>query len=391
MKILAVGQLPTEVGGNYSTGMGKVMYELSCQNYRKDALCSLAVNCRQSRAKKVNGDKYIGYTFPLLRLFGNALFHPGKLCSELRDYRRNLNYSPWRALFYRLNMDRAIRATKPDVVHLHSIDLVIPFSHSAYRSGVKSVVTCHGIFQTESNAARRNYYENALSRIDYVSGLTKEIYDKLLALKVPSEKIFTIPNGVDTSKFRYSESERKRVREDLGVSEKTVIFLTVASLQKRKGQLDFLGRLVRSGLDFRYWLIGNGPDFDLIRRFAEENGVEDRVMLFGYVDAQELYRYYSAADIYAHVSTEEGQALSEIEAYTTGLRIVVNKKIVGTLANDASSNPRYYVTDMDQSPNWDEFRHWANTSEAEREPSFKFDWQNIADMYRAMYEKIFQG
>lgn len=389
MKILAVGQLPTEVGGNYSTGMGKVMYELSCQSYGTDTLYSLAVNCRHSAARRLGGDRYIGYTFPLLRLCKDALRHPARFRSELRDYRCNLNYSPWRALFYRLNIDRAVRSVNPNIVHLHSIDLVIPFSHSEYAKAAKSVVTCHGIFQTEGNPQRCGYYEDSLSRVDYVSGLTKEIHRKLGGLGVSSQRIFTIPNGVDTSKFRYSESERKRLREEQGISEHTVVFLTVASIQKRKGQLDFLRQLVHSGMDFRYWLIGKGPDSDSILAFAAESGVADRVTLIGYVDAPKLYSYYSAADIYAHVSSEEGQALSEIEAYTTGLRVLVNRKIASTLANEAENNPRYHIVDTDQPLDWDEFRRWAgNPSGAERVPSSRFDWQHIADMYRAMYGKI---
>lgn len=316
------------------------------------------------------------------------LLHPRELGSELRDYRRNLPYSPLRALFYRLNMDRAVRFAKPDVVHLHSIDLVVPFSHTQCAKTTKSVVTCHGIFQTEGNPARCRYYADSLARVDYVSGLTKEIYDKLLELGVSSQRIFTIPNGVDTSKFRYSASERRRVRTEQGLSESTVVFLTVASIQARKGQLEFLRQLVESGIDFRYWLVGKGPDSDSILRFAEEKSVADRVILLGYVDAPRLYSYYSAADIYAHVSSEEGQALSEIEAYTTGLKVLVNRKIVGTLANEAESNPKYYVADLDRPLNWDDFRRWMDVSEVERETSSKFDWQNIADMYRAMYEKI---
>ena len=69
--------------------------------------------------------------------------------------------------------------------------------------------------------------------------------------------------------------------------------------------------------------------------------------------------------------------------------MLVNRKIAGTLANEAENNPRYHIADTDQPLDWDEFRRWAgDPSGAERVPSSRFDWQYIADMYRAMYGKI---
>ena len=64
-RVLAIGQLPVEMGGNYTTGMGKVVYELSRQDYSGISYKTLALNAKD---KKTLDPKYFGYTFSIGKL-----------------------------------------------------------------------------------------------------------------------------------------------------------------------------------------------------------------------------------------------------------------------------------------------------------------------------------
>ena len=48
-RVLAIGQLPVEMGGNYTTGMGKVVYELSLQHYSGLSYKTLALNAKDKK------------------------------------------------------------------------------------------------------------------------------------------------------------------------------------------------------------------------------------------------------------------------------------------------------------------------------------------------------
>lgn len=386
IRILAVGQLPVEAGGNYTTGMGKVMLELSGQSYPGADYATLALNAAD---RKVSGNRHIGYVLPVGRLIAEVLLHPVRLVREIADYRRYLDYSPWRALFYRLNIDRAIARTSATCVHLHSIDHVLPFSHANQAGTVSSVLTCHGIFGVGDSGRRRDMYVESMRRVDEVTGLTEEIDRRFAQFGVDADRRHIIPNGVDTDKYHYDPQTRATVREELGISDKRTVFLTVGSLQQRKGQYDFMRLLKESGLDFEYWLLGDGPDRQKIREWADANGIGDRIRMTGYTAGQDLYRYYSAADIYAHVSYAEGQALSEIEARATGLRILVNSDVAHTLPAQEAGSPYCRVIEMQRGGIWnEELLEWIRIPQTDRVTDGTLDWQNIADMYHDIYKRI---
>lgn len=385
-RVLAIGQLPVEMGGNYTTGMGKVVYELSRQDYSGISYKTLALNAKD---KKTLDPKYFGYTFSIGKLLKSLFLHPLKLYRELQDYRAYLDYSPLRALFYRANMDRVIDKMSPDCVHLHSIDNVIPFSHTGKKEEIKSIITCHGILGVEGNEHRRKLYIESLARIDYATGLTEDIDRLLSSFHVPDKKRSVIPNGVDVDKFRYDENARQTIRHEWNIPDDRTVFITIGSLQHRKGQLDFMNQLKDCGIDYEYWLIGSGPDKEEIEKWIQNNGLEDRIRLMGYVSGEDLYSYYSAADVYAHTSYAEGQALSEIEACTTGLKILVNQDVVRTLASSPENESRYRVISLEEGVVWnDGLIDWIKKREFGRATDGSLNWQKIADMYTCIYKKL---
>ena len=53
-KILIIGQLPSEVGGNYTTGVGNVVYELSKYELNDKQLFVFGSNIKSNVANKLN-------------------------------------------------------------------------------------------------------------------------------------------------------------------------------------------------------------------------------------------------------------------------------------------------------------------------------------------------
>ena len=155
----------------------------------------------------------------------------------------------------------------------------------------------------------------------------------------------------------------------------------------RKGQQSFIKILEKLDFDYQYWLIGGGEDYETIKAYCEDHHLEDKIKLIGYVSHNELYKYYSAADIYAHASIAEGQSLSEIEAYTTGMRTAVNKKIIGTVISELS-DIRYFVYDEDNFE-YEQFKEWIKKGRNERKTSFLFDWSAIAGKYAECYKEVY--
>ena len=392
MKVLMIGQLPKEVGGNYTTGAAMVVYELSKQHVDGIRLFTYATNTREKNAEYSSEYtyQYIGYKKDILGLLKDMVCHPQKTLREWQHYIRYDHQNPLRLSFYKTNIRRAIKLTRPDLIHVHSIGNVSSTRFAMDGMRIPLLLTCHGIFYRgdASDVKGHDIYQGNLPLCDYYTGLTEESrYEFTDILGVPSTKYTIIPNGVDTSKFYFSDESRKKIREEFEVGEQTTVFLTIASLQERKGHLIFLKMLEQMNLDYQYWLIGIGQHKATIEEYVSSHHLYRRVKLLGYRNSDELFKYYSAADIYAHSSWKEGQALSEIEAYSTGMPALVNIAIKGTLIDDPQQE-NYCLVDF-KSPDFDAIKNWiSKASKYKRQSRQKYDWRNIAERYASLYKEL---
>lgn len=392
MRILVIGQLPKEVGGNYTTGAANVIYELSKQKFVGCEYFTFGTNIPNDKAIAASTYpfQYIGYKKSFKALVKMLFAHPIKTLKKSYHFKMIDGENPLRLLFYEENIKNAIRKTSPDIIHVHSITNLSATHFAIEGKNTPIILTCHGIFyrgDPNDKKNKRKYHGN-LKYASAYTGLTQESiieYERFLG--IDRSRVTIIPNGVDCKKFFYSVSERETLRKTYNVSNDCIVFITVASIQPRKGQFDFVKILERTDYNYQYWIIGNGTDAEIIKKYIEEHGMQSKVILLGYKGADELYKYYSAADIYAHVSKKEGQALSELEANATGLRTIVNKSIVGTIANDVNKSC-YHIINMED-PDMISLNEWIESGKDDiRSSKATFDWRIIAEKYNKLYKSI---
>lgn len=385
-KILFIGQLPKDVGGSYTTGVAKVVFELSKQKVEGFQFFTYSTNIKDESARALCSYKYqyMGYTYPILRIAKNLLSHPLDTFRQWKIYRKKLNKNPLRFEFYKANFQDAIDKAMPDLIHMHADGLTpLYFANEDYK--IPIVYTCHGVFEryVDPEAPARLY-------ADYLTGLTPETLYEIHNYYCCNDdtKIRIIPNGVDCSKFYFSLEDRIKVRKEMNVDNNTIVFVTVASVQERKGQFSFIKLIKDLPINYQYWIIGLGPDIELIEKYCREYNLSDRIKILGYKNSDELYKYYSAADIYAHASTMEGQALCEIEAFATGLRVLVRDLIKGTIVDDELNSGDYLFVDFDN-PKLDIIKEWViSAPDTSRHSRNNLDWSEVAKKYTNYYNDI---
>lgn len=393
MKVLMIGQLPKEAGGNYTTGASNVVYELSKQQIDGLEVYMCATNASEKNVQRscTFANQYIGYKMSFFGIVRDLIFRPLRTMQEWKHYKNVDHQNPLRYAFYKINIRRTINLVQPDLIHVHSISNVSPTRFAMEGKQIPLLLTCHGIFYRgdADDVKGRDVYQGNLPLCDYYTGLTEEArHEFTYILGVPPDKYTIIPNGVDTQKFYYSEEWRNRIRKEMGIKDSTRVLITVASLQERKGQLSFIKILERLDCDYQYWLIGLGPDKEAIESYIAERHLEDKVKVLGYRNSDELYKYYSAADIYAHPSWKEGQALCEIEAHATGLRTLVNEAVVGTVPDLKDGD--YYVMNFDNVDNVG-LHNWVAKNVENRKSKKTYDWSQILNNYYKLYKSIHQN
>lgn len=384
-----IAPIPKELGGSYTSGICKVAYELTRQHYNGCEIFLSSTNISNKKARMICEYKYQynGYKFHIFDILLYAITHPYKLFKELSFYYVKCHKNPLRFLLYRFNIQSHIKNIGPDIIHVHTTESVPTWY--ANTDKIPTIMTMHGVFY-RGDESQKYLGEELMADVsccDYFTGLTLEC-KKLMKkyFHISDDKLTIIPNGVNTNEYYYDVEQRQKIRDQYKVGD-SIVFITVASIQERKGQLNFLKILESLDFKWEYWILGDGPQKTILEEYCKQHKLENKVRIFGFVDSALLYKYYSAADIYAHPSTMEGQALCELEAYATGLRVVVNKNIIDTIATDVDDKIIYYQLDMNNYK-VEEFSSWCQIEQIDRRSRCNLDWAFIAKKYEVVYKKI---
>lgn len=153
-------------------------------------------------------------------------------------------------------------------------------------------------------------------------GVCAALIDVLRGWRIDESRLKVMRNGVDLERFH--PLPQAEARAGLGLPDGPLI-LAVGYLIERKGHdlvIDALARLRASHPALRLAIVGDGPERAALGVLAESLGVADRVLFVGSRPNAELYRWYSAADLFVLASSREGWANVLLEAMACGTPVV---------------------------------------------------------------------
>lgn len=168
----------------------------------------------------------------------------------------------------------------------------------------------------------------ALQQGDGFVALSREIARSFARNGAACGAISVIPNGVDSEMFRpWPKAEARRM---LGLPEASRIVISVGDRVERKGfhvLIDALSRVLRMHPDVHAVIVGgpgrHGLDYtrEIETRIAVSR-LHDRVHLAGSQPHRDLAQWYSAADLFALLSSREGSPNVLLEALACGVPAV---------------------------------------------------------------------
>ena len=228
--------------------------------------------------------------------------------------------------FARPSVPRAVRETRPDLVHTHT-PFTLGLAGKRFAGAIDAPLVA-------------SYHTPASEYADYISdafaeaiGWTANRYERWYfggadAVVVPSETaarvvdtgetpVHVVSNGVDTERFRPEDTaaiEAFRNRYDLPDG-------PLVGYTGRHGHEKRLGDLLAAtaGLDAGVVIAGDGPArTELERRTA----ARDDVRFLGFLDRETLPIFYTALDAFLFPSPVETQGLVALEAIACGTPVV---------------------------------------------------------------------
>jgi len=175
----------------------------------------------------------------------------------------------------------------------------------------------------------QKYLENSAiknsSKISVLSDNMKNLISHYY--EIAPEKINVIPPGVDHKKFNKRKVETEFYNE-IGINNKDKIILTVTRFDDCKNVLGLLKEFkkIESNLskNVKIIILGNGGQFDKIKKYIRQNTLSQKIILPGY--RSDVEKFYNIAYMFVNPSYMEGFGQVYIEAMASGVPCIGFRK-----------------------------------------------------------------
>ena len=231
-----------------------------------------------------------------------------------------------------------IKSWNLDVIHSQTEFAIGTFARLLSKQlNIPLVHTYHTMYEDYIHYITKGYFNKSSKKI--VEYLTLFYCDKTVSeLIVPTKKtydlfkekygvdrnIYIIPTGIEIERFYSDNIDSKKLselRKKLGFNDDDFIGAFIGRLGQEKNViflLDVVKELKDKLPNFKFLLVGDGPDYDLYKQIIKDYKIEDRVVMTGKVAWEEVPYYYHLSDIFLTASHTETQGLTVIEAMASG-------------------------------------------------------------------------
>ncbi len=293
---------------------------------------------------------------------------------------------------------KIIEENKTDVIHCNYGHNGLKFIDIVEKTKLPLILHFHGI--DASMHLKDESFKNKLPKLFNVAKaiivVSDDMKDRLLPFVNNKEKIEVIPYGTDLQKIlNYPEIKKEnkkinilhlgRITPKKGVLDLVKVFKNIISTIKSNVQLD---------------IVGAGEEFDELKKFVENNGLSDKVILHGALQHNQALNVLNKADIFvlnsrvAPNGDREGFPNVIIEAmaaecaivstYHAGIPMAITNEKEGLLVEE-KNNEQLEKAILRLIENPDERKIFARN--AKEKAINNFSVEKMIERYNELYEK----
>ena len=165
----------------------------------------------------------------------------------------------------------------------------------------------------------------ALCAADHVFSNKKVDYMNMKRL-LPSQRITYVKPGISPHAFSFDAGARDELKKLWDVGDEPVVLSAAMFRPDVKTQglslvIRVCGELFHKGLRFYLVIAGEGRERNRLLQLAKEH-LPGRVRFVGKIPRNEMYRFYSAGDIFAFPGIRESLGMVFLEAQSCGIPVV---------------------------------------------------------------------
>ncbi|WP_291327739.1 glycosyltransferase family 4 protein [Desulfovibrio sp. UCD-KL4C] len=248
---------------------------------------------------------------------------------------RNITTSPskWPKLYFEYNKTlKKVKNFNPEIwltyhSYYKSPDLFGP--EISKKLGIKYLIY-QGVFSTKHRRDFRSWLgfmanKKALLYADHVFANKKIDFENLSRIILPEKLTKTRP-GINPEKFTFCLNSRTAIRKALNIEKKPVLISTAmfrsgVKEQSLKDLILAFANVLKIIPEAILLIAGDGEARNRLISLAKQKA-GDQVLFLGKINREDLFKYYSTADIFVYPGYNEALGMVYLEAQSVGLPVV---------------------------------------------------------------------
>ncbi|KAL1548808.1 phosphatidylinositol N-acetylglucosaminyltransferase [Salvia divinorum] len=205
-----------------------------------------------------------------------------------------------------------------------------------------------------------------------VSHTSKE--NTVLRSGLPPERVFVIPNAVDTAMFKPAP---------VRLSNHEIVIVVISRLVYRKGAdllVEVIPEVCRLHQNVRFIVGGDGPKRVRLEEMREKHSLQDRVDMLGAVPHAKVQSVLVTGHIFLNSSLTEAFCIAILEAASCGLLTVLPDDIIVLAEPDPNDMVMAITKAIDLLPQID-------TEEMHNRIKKLYSWHNVAKRTEIVYDR----
>jgi glycosyltransferase involved in cell wall biosynthesis len=199
---------------------------------------------------------------------------------------------------------------------------------------VPVILSSHGIRHKSLESTIHSRFKNALLKIErrldmFTIRRAKGVIADNPTIKkyledLTSRTIDFIPIPIKTRNFQHSDSNRRKIRQELGIANESTVIGFVGRFSAEKNVLTLINscaNLLSTNHDLlKLVLVGTGPLESELKEYVAQKGIREKVVFCGI--RYDIDRILSGIDIFVLPSYTEGLSVALLEAMASGKAII---------------------------------------------------------------------
>lgn len=234
-----------------------------------------------------------------------------------------LNVTNYKQHIFRQYRLHTIKKVQPDIIHFEFSGIGVDYLYEIESLDCKKVVSCRGSAEKVKllvQAERKNLFRKLVNVVDAVHCVSDDMRRTVSSYCIDESKLFINYPSIDPDFFSNESTNDKQ-------SDSARIILSVGRFTFQKGfstGLQAIAQLHKNApqLNFKWVLIGTGPDYEQLVYTIHQLGIENVVQLVGAKSSAEVKLMMAEADVYFLPSVYEGVANVALEAMSMELPVL---------------------------------------------------------------------